>query len=381
MTDLTTRDATTTDVPAMLAIYRPFVTESAVSFELEAPSVEEFGRRVADAQSRWAWLVAEGHGGVAGYAYAGQYKSRAAYRWSVETAVYVHEDQRRDGVGRALYERLFEALAARGHCTAYAGITVPNEASASLHRALGFTEIGVFRRAGWKFGRWHDVSWAAARAARRPAPLMAAALGPRLVPAGELDDATRGEIVALCELAFREDFSHFFARLPGATHVLLRDECGALLSHVCWVERGLQPRGLPVLRAAYVEAMATHPDRQREGHGTAVLRFLVDEIRAAGGDRARRALPFCTALVRAARLEAVARSAHHPARAGARALARAGAGHDPAPSAHAPHARYGGVPDRRVARRRAVVDAAQPWPALSARLGSSTGTTVSSTPR
>ena len=112
---------------------------------------------------------------------------------------------------------------------------------------------------------------------------MAAALGPRLVPAGELDDATRGEIVALCELAFREDFSHFFARLPGATHVLLRDECGALLSHVCWVERGLQPRGLPVLRAAYVEAMATHPDRQREGHGTAVLRFLVDEIRAAGG--------------------------------------------------------------------------------------------------
>ena len=159
MTDLTTRDATTTDVPAMLAIYRPFVTESAVSFELEAPSVEEFGRRVADAQSRWAWLVAEGHGGVAGYAYAGQYKSRAAYRWSVETAVYVHEDQRRDGVGRALYERLFEALAARGHCTAYAGITVPNEASASLHRALGFTEIGVFRRAGWKFGRWHDVSW------------------------------------------------------------------------------------------------------------------------------------------------------------------------------------------------------------------------------
>ena len=112
---------------------------------------------------------------------------------------------------------------------------------------------------------------------------MAAALEPRLVPGGALDDATRRQIVALCELAFREDFSRFFARLPGALHVLLRDECGALLSHVCWVERGLQPGGLPVLRAAYVEAMATHPARQREGHGTAVLRRLVDEIRAAGG--------------------------------------------------------------------------------------------------
>jgi L-amino acid N-acyltransferase YncA len=159
MTDFTIRDATAQDVPAMLAIYEPFVTQAAVSFELEAPSEAEFARRVAEAQSRWAWLVAAGHAGVAGYACAGAYKSRAAYRWSVETAVYVHPDQRRSGVGRALYERLFEALAARGHCTAYAAITVPNEASTNLHRALGFIEIGVFRRAGWKFGRWHDVSW------------------------------------------------------------------------------------------------------------------------------------------------------------------------------------------------------------------------------
>ena len=159
MTDLTIRDATTADVPAMLAIYRPFVTESAVSFELEAPSEEEFARRLADAQSRWAWLVAQDHGGVTGYAYAGQYKSRAAYRWSVETAVYVHDDRRRRGVGSALYRALFARLAATGFCTAYAGVTLPNEASVRLHERAGFTRIGVFERAGWKFGRWHDVSW------------------------------------------------------------------------------------------------------------------------------------------------------------------------------------------------------------------------------
>ena len=130
-----------------------------MSFELEAPSNEEFERRVADAQSRWAWIVAQGHAGVAGYAYAGRYKTRAAYDWSVETAVYVHEDHRRRGVGLALYTALFTRLAAIGFCTAYAGVTLPNDASVRLHERAGFTKVGVFERAGWKFGRWHDVSW------------------------------------------------------------------------------------------------------------------------------------------------------------------------------------------------------------------------------
>ncbi len=159
MTDLVIRDATERDAGAMLAIYQPFVTDAAVSFELEPPSPAEFAERIRAAQGRWAWLAAERDGIVAGYAYAGQYKTRAAYDWSVETAVYVHGDHRGQGVGGALYSRLFAVLAEKGFCTAYAGITLPNDASIRLHEALGFTLIGVFRRAGWKFGRWHDVSW------------------------------------------------------------------------------------------------------------------------------------------------------------------------------------------------------------------------------
>jgi L-amino acid N-acyltransferase YncA len=157
--DLTIRHARASDAEAMLAIYRPYVTESAVSFELEAPAAAEFAERIAAAQSRWVWLAAESDRGVAGYAYASSYKSRAAYRWSVETAVYVHPDHRGRGVGAALYARLFEALAEKGYCMAYAGITTPNQQSEEFHRTLGFTRIGVFRHAGWKFGRWHDVAW------------------------------------------------------------------------------------------------------------------------------------------------------------------------------------------------------------------------------
>ena len=159
MTDLTIRDAVGADAAALLAIYRPFVLDTPVSFELEPPPIVEFEQRIATARSTWAWLVGELGSELVGYAYASSYKSRAAYLWSVETAVYVHADHRGQGVGTTLYSRLMAALAEKGYCTAYAGITLPNEASIRLHRTVGFREIGVFRRAGWKFGRWHDVSW------------------------------------------------------------------------------------------------------------------------------------------------------------------------------------------------------------------------------
>jgi phosphinothricin acetyltransferase len=159
-TTLTIRDARPADVPFLLDIYRPFVTDTAVSFELDPPSVEEFAERVAHAQSRWAWLVAEAPGGaVAGYAYASAFRTRAAYQWTTETSAYVHPAHRGKGVGRELYRQLLGALAAKGFCNAYAGIALPNDASIALHRAAGFEAVGVFRRAGWKFDRWHDVSW------------------------------------------------------------------------------------------------------------------------------------------------------------------------------------------------------------------------------
>ena len=153
------RDATQSDAGALLAIYTPFVRDTAVSFELDPPTVDAFAERIARAHTKWAWLVAERGGRVAGYAYGSAFRERAAYRFSVEVSAYVAPGSRGTGVGRFLYEALFEILMAKGFCTAFAGITVPNDASVGFHRALGFTEVGVFRRAGWKFGAWHDVSW------------------------------------------------------------------------------------------------------------------------------------------------------------------------------------------------------------------------------
>lgn len=156
---LVIRDARAEDAGALLDIYRPFVTDTTVSFELLAPTVEEFEARIAAAQTQWAWLVAEVDGKAAGYAYASAFRTRAAYRFTTEVSAYVDSAHRGRGVARALYVRLFEVLSEKGYCNAYAGITLPNDPSVSFHRALGFTTVGVFHRAGWKFGAWRDVSW------------------------------------------------------------------------------------------------------------------------------------------------------------------------------------------------------------------------------
>jgi phosphinothricin acetyltransferase len=153
------RSATRDDAPALLEIYRPFIEYKAVSFETDVPSVEEFAARIDKSLKGWAWLVAETHGQIAGYAYGGQHRERAAYRWSVETSVYLHPDFRRQGIASQLYARLFDVLAAQGYCNAYAGITLPNDASMRFHQSMGFEWIGVFKRVGWKFGQWHDVAW------------------------------------------------------------------------------------------------------------------------------------------------------------------------------------------------------------------------------
>lgn len=157
--DVTIRDARAGDAPALLDIYRPFVLDTAVSFELTPPTILEFENRIASAQSQWAWLVAERAGEVAGYAYASAFRTRAAYRFTVEVSAYVHPAHRGSGVAGGLYRRLFEVLKAQGYCNAYAGIALPNDASVAFHKSLGFTPVGVFHRAGWKFGKWHDVSW------------------------------------------------------------------------------------------------------------------------------------------------------------------------------------------------------------------------------
>jgi phosphinothricin acetyltransferase len=153
------RPATPDDAAAVAAIYAPFVEQTAVSFEETPPTSVEMAGRIAKAQSRWQWLVAEDGGVVVGYAYGSQHRERAAYRWSVEVSAYVDGAHRRRGIGRALYGVLLPHLAHKGFCTAFAGVTLPNDASIGLHTAVGFTPIGVFRSIGWKFGAWHDVAW------------------------------------------------------------------------------------------------------------------------------------------------------------------------------------------------------------------------------
>jgi phosphinothricin acetyltransferase len=147
------------DASACAAIYAPYVTDTAITFELEPPSAAEMASRIAAANRTHAWFVLEDSGRVVGYAHGGPYKQRPAYRWSCEVSVYLEVGRRRGGDGSALYEALFARLADRGFRTAVAGMTLPNEASAGLHRAMGFEPAGVYRSIGWKHGSWHDVAW------------------------------------------------------------------------------------------------------------------------------------------------------------------------------------------------------------------------------
>jgi L-amino acid N-acyltransferase YncA len=153
------RAESTRDAAACAAIYAPYVEDSVISFETQAPSAPEMAERIEAIGATHPWLVAERNGGVAGYAYASPHHARAAYRWAADVTVYVDAAHQRSGVGRALYEALFELLRAQRFWIACAGITLPNDPSVGLHEALGFVPVGVYRNIGWKDGSWHDVGW------------------------------------------------------------------------------------------------------------------------------------------------------------------------------------------------------------------------------
>jgi phosphinothricin acetyltransferase len=155
----TIRLARQSDAAAIAAIYAPYCESTPVSFETSAPSAEEVAARIQNITEHWPWLVLDDDGSIAGYAYAGRHRERAAYRWAVDTAVYVSEPYHRRGVGRALYATLFNVLRDQGYFKACAGITIPNPASVALHEAVGFTLVGVYRGIGFKHGSWHDVAW------------------------------------------------------------------------------------------------------------------------------------------------------------------------------------------------------------------------------
>jgi L-amino acid N-acyltransferase YncA len=154
----TIRLATPEDAEQVQAIYAPFC-HTPISFELEPPSVEEMRCRLAKVLGQHPWLLCEDGAEVLGYAYATPHRERAAYRWSVDTSVYVRQGRQRRGLGRALYTSLLAVLPLQGYVNAYAGVTLPNPASMGLHEALGFQPVGVYRQVGFKCGAWHDVAW------------------------------------------------------------------------------------------------------------------------------------------------------------------------------------------------------------------------------
>lgn len=147
------------DAAPCAAIYAPHVDPGFASFEAVPPDAAELGRRIAAASQTHAWLVHERDGAITGYAYAGPHRSRAAWRWSAEVAVYVGDAHVGQGVGSTLYGALLPLLARQNLRWALAGVTLPNPASVRLHEALGFQPVGVFRSVGYKAGAWRDVGF------------------------------------------------------------------------------------------------------------------------------------------------------------------------------------------------------------------------------
>ena len=165
MSEIILRDALPEDAVALLAIYKPYVEQTAISFECEAPSVEEFAERIHSISAKYPYLAAVADGGVVGYAYAHEFGERAAYARTAELSVYVDREVRRGGIGRMLYEELERRLKEQGYHSMVAVITAPQTEedpyssldSQKFHGRMGFVKAGHLHQCGTKFGRWYDV--------------------------------------------------------------------------------------------------------------------------------------------------------------------------------------------------------------------------------
>lgn len=161
------RPASPADAPAMLAIYAPYVRNTAVSFELEPPSQEEFAGRVTHTLARFPWLAAVRNGEIVGYCYASPFHPRSAYAWAAESSLYLAPQVHGQGLGARLYAELARCLEAQHVQSLNACIACPRErddpfltpASLRFHRALGFSAWGHAKRCAFKFGRWYDMVW------------------------------------------------------------------------------------------------------------------------------------------------------------------------------------------------------------------------------
>lgn len=150
------RLATPADAPRLAEIYAPYVRDTAVTFATTPLTAADFRHKM---QGPYPFLVCEKNGEVIGYAYAAAFREKEAYRWDVELTIYVDSTHHGQGAGRTLMTKLLALLKAQGYLNAYSCITLPNEKSIGLHKALGFAEIGRFDNSGYKLGKWRSVTW------------------------------------------------------------------------------------------------------------------------------------------------------------------------------------------------------------------------------
>ncbi len=147
------------DAAGLLDIYKPYVLHTAITFEYEVPSLQEFEQRIRQFSAQYPYLVCEAGGELLGYAYAHRFQERAAYGWNAECSVYVSQQAAGRHIGRALYSALIRLLRQQNVVNLYGVVTHPNSRSERLHEAMGFRRAGLYRRTGYKLGGWHDVAW------------------------------------------------------------------------------------------------------------------------------------------------------------------------------------------------------------------------------
>lgn len=147
------------DTKSILDIYTPYILNTDITFEYTVPSLDDFRDRIRHYTEQFPYLVYELDGKIAGYAYAGKQRERAAYQWNAETSVYVNEKYQRRGIAERLYFALLAILTLQGYKTAYACITFPNDKSIAFHNKLGFSETAMFHQTGYKLGKWCDTLW------------------------------------------------------------------------------------------------------------------------------------------------------------------------------------------------------------------------------
>ena len=153
------RTACPNDALELLEIYRPYVTDSVISFEYDVPTLEDFTNRISSTLTTYPYYVAEFDGKLYGYAYASAYKSRTAYHWTVETSIYIAQNTRGSGLGTKLYEKLESTLVDQNVLTSCACIAYPNLPSERFHLKFGYKEVAHFYEVGYKHNEWHDIIW------------------------------------------------------------------------------------------------------------------------------------------------------------------------------------------------------------------------------